>query len=54
VEGQGPVFLTRDTGQEALLAARYRLAGFQVEIAGPIAFTPTPEYPSHGAPVAAT
>ncbi len=31
--GNGPVWLLRDTGQEALLAARYRLANFQVEIA---------------------
>ncbi len=33
VEGDGPVFLLRDTGQEALLAARVRLARFKVEIA---------------------
>jgi hypothetical protein len=33
VSGAGPAFLLGDTGQEALLAARYRLAGFQVEIA---------------------
>jgi hypothetical protein len=33
VEGSGPVFLLRDTGQEALLAARFRLARFDVEIA---------------------
>ena len=33
VEGEGPVFLLADTGQEALLAARQRLAGFQVEAA---------------------
>jgi len=33
VSGEGPVFLLRDTGQESLLAARYRLAGFDVEIA---------------------
>ncbi|MDH3254333.1 MAG: M14 family zinc carboxypeptidase, partial [Acidobacteriota bacterium] len=30
VEGEGPVFLLRDTGQESLLAARYRLASFAV------------------------
>lgn len=33
VAGSGPVYLLRDTGQEALLAARYRLARFDVEIA---------------------
>jgi Zinc carboxypeptidase len=33
VSGAGPVYLLKDTGQESLLAARYRLAGFEVEIA---------------------
>ncbi len=33
VEGAGPVFLLKDTGQEALLALRCRLASFRVEIA---------------------
>jgi hypothetical protein len=33
VAGDGPVYLLRDTGQEALLAARARLRGFEVEIA---------------------
>lgn len=33
VYGSGPVFLMKDTGQEALLAARYRLSDFDVEIA---------------------
>jgi hypothetical protein len=33
VRGRGPVFLLRDQGQESLLAARYRLAGFTVQIA---------------------
>ncbi|HZW60569.1 MAG TPA: M14 family zinc carboxypeptidase, partial [Woeseiaceae bacterium] len=33
VTGQGPVFLLRDQGQEALLAARYRLDGVRVDIA---------------------
>jgi hypothetical protein len=33
VAGSGPVFLLKDTGQEGLLAARYRLAKFHVEIA---------------------
>jgi hypothetical protein len=33
VKGAGPVFLLKDTGQEALLALRARLAAFRVEIA---------------------
>ncbi len=33
VEGAGPVFLLKDTGQEGLLALRARLAPFRVEIA---------------------
>ncbi len=33
VDGSGPVYLLRDLGQEALLAARYRLANYEVEIA---------------------
>ncbi|HSC26700.1 MAG TPA: M14 family zinc carboxypeptidase [Vicinamibacterales bacterium] len=33
VEGAGPVFVLRDTGQESLLAARHRLETFRVEIA---------------------
>jgi hypothetical protein len=33
VVGDGPVFLLKDTGQEELLAARYRLAGFEIQIA---------------------
>jgi hypothetical protein len=33
VSGDGPVFVLKDTGQESLFAARYRLAGFDVEIA---------------------
>jgi Zinc carboxypeptidase len=33
VSGEGPVFFLKDTGQESLLAARYRLANFTVEIA---------------------
>ncbi|MBS1842116.1 MAG: hypothetical protein JSS69_05925 [Acidobacteria bacterium] len=33
VSGEGPVFLLRDTGQEGMLAARYALAKFKVEIA---------------------
>lgn len=33
VNGNGPAFLLKDTGQEALLAARARLANFKIEIA---------------------
>lgn len=33
VEGRGPVFLLADRGQESLLAARYRLRDFRVQIA---------------------
>jgi Zinc carboxypeptidase len=33
IAGAGPVFLLKDTGQESLLAARYRLAGFRAEVA---------------------
>jgi hypothetical protein len=33
VAGSGPVLLMKDTGQEGLLAARYRLAKFGIEIA---------------------
>jgi hypothetical protein len=33
VIGGGPVYLLRDEGQEALLEARYRLRGFEIEIA---------------------
>jgi Zinc carboxypeptidase len=33
VDGTGPSFLLKDTGQEELLAARYRLAKYKIEIA---------------------
>jgi len=33
VSGRGPAYLLEDTGQESLLAARYRLSRFDVEIA---------------------
>ncbi|MDP9064991.1 MAG: hypothetical protein M3O06_03885 [Pseudomonadota bacterium] len=33
VDGSGPVYILRDSGQEALLQARYRLSKFDVEIA---------------------
>jgi hypothetical protein len=31
--GSGPIYLLKDTGQESLLAARYRLANFEIQIA---------------------
>jgi hypothetical protein len=33
ISGDGSVYLLKDTGQESFLAARYRLASFQIEIA---------------------
>jgi len=33
VSGDGPIFLMRDSGQEALLAARFRLARVSIEVA---------------------
>ncbi len=33
VSGNGPVYLLKDTGQESFLAARYRLANFEIQIA---------------------
>ncbi|MFZ0956834.1 MAG: M14 family zinc carboxypeptidase [Candidatus Sulfotelmatobacter sp.] len=33
ITGAGPVYLLKDTGQESFLAARYRLAGFDIKIA---------------------
>jgi Zinc carboxypeptidase len=33
VTGAGPIYLLKDTGQESFLAARYRLAGFDIRIA---------------------
>ncbi|HEY3384169.1 MAG TPA: M14 family zinc carboxypeptidase [Vicinamibacterales bacterium] len=33
VKGAGPIYLLKDTGQEALLALRHRLSSFRVEIA---------------------
>ena len=33
VAGTGPVYLLKDTGQESFLAARYRLANFDIQIA---------------------
>jgi hypothetical protein len=46
VTGGGPVFLLRDTGQEALLAARVRLARFKVEIAEKAFRSGTLDYPA--------
>jgi hypothetical protein len=33
ISGSGPVYLVKDTGQESLLAARYRLGNFDIQIA---------------------
>jgi hypothetical protein len=33
VSGTGPIYLLKDTGQESFLAARYRLANFEIQIA---------------------
>jgi hypothetical protein len=33
ISGSGPIFILQDTGQEGLFAARYRLAGYEIEIA---------------------
>jgi hypothetical protein len=33
IDGSGSTYLLKDTGQESLMAARYRLAGFDIEIA---------------------
>ncbi len=33
VTGAGPIYLLKDTGQESFLAARYRLANFDIQIA---------------------
>jgi hypothetical protein len=33
ISGAGPVYLLKDTGQESFLAARYRLANFDIQIA---------------------
>jgi hypothetical protein len=33
VPAAGPIYLLKDTGQESFLAARYRLAGFEIQIA---------------------
>jgi hypothetical protein len=46
VSGAGPVYLLRDTGQEALLALRSRLAAFKVEIAEKPFRSGTTDYPA--------
>jgi len=46
VNGAGPVFLLKDTGQEALLALRNRLAAFRVEIAEKPFKSGTTDYPA--------
>jgi len=46
VAGEGPVFLLKDTGQEALLALRNRLAAFKVEIAEKPFKSGTADYPA--------
>jgi hypothetical protein len=45
MSGTGPVFLLKDTGQEALLAARVRLHDFKVEIAENAFMIGDSEYP---------
>lgn len=46
VDGSGPVFLLADSGQESLLAARVRLASFEVEIAERAFSAGGDEYPA--------
>ncbi len=46
VSGKGPAFLLRDTGQEALLEARYRLEEFPVSIAERSFRAHSTEYPA--------
>jgi hypothetical protein len=46
VAGAGPVYLLKDTGQEALLAARFRLARFRVSIAESAFTAGTASYPA--------
>jgi hypothetical protein len=46
VNGAGPVYLMKDTGQEALLALRSRLAAFKVEIAEKPFKSGTTDYPA--------
>jgi hypothetical protein len=46
VAGKGPVFLLRDSGQEALHAARHRLARYDVEVAERVFTHDGREYPA--------
>jgi hypothetical protein len=46
VTGEGPVYVLRDTGQEGLFEARYRLARFKVEIAAHAFTLDAVEYPA--------
>jgi Zinc carboxypeptidase len=46
VSGTGPVYLLKDSGQEALLAARFRLAKFEVSIAEKPFKSGAVEYPA--------
>jgi hypothetical protein len=46
VAGSGPIFLLKETGQEALLAARFRLEQFEIEIAEQLFTVGGDEYPS--------
>ncbi len=46
IEGAGPIFLLKDTGQEGLLAARYQLAGFPIEVAERAFTSGGVDYPS--------
>lgn len=46
VSGTGPVYLLKDTGQEALFALRNRLAAFKVEIAEKPFKSGTSDYPA--------
>jgi hypothetical protein len=46
VDGKGPVYLLADTGQDALLEARIRLAGFRIEAAEKAFSSGGREYPA--------
>jgi hypothetical protein len=46
ISGSGPVYLLNDQGQEALLAARYRLAGFPIQITEEAFSAGGKEYPA--------
>ena len=46
LSGTGPVFLLKDSGQESLLAARYRLSNFAIEVAERTFSAGSVEYPA--------